>query len=63
MTDPNDRTEALASEAGTALEAVADEARDEAKVAVVELHQLGRRARDKVRTPEPTAADHLKLVE
>jgi len=63
MTDPNDRTEALTGEAGTALEAVADEARDEVKVAVVELHQLGRRARDKDKAAEPTAADHLKLVE
>jgi hypothetical protein len=63
MTDLKHRTDALAGETGSAVEAVADKVCDEVEVPVVELHQLGRRARDKGKTAEPTAADHLKLVE
>lgn len=63
MSNLKDRTDALTGDSGNPVEAIAGQARDEGEVPVLELHQLGRRARDKVTAAEPTAADHPKLAE
>jgi hypothetical protein len=63
MTDLRNRIDTLAEEGRSVAKELADEARDDAKAVVVELHQIGRKAAERVKEAEATTVKTLKLVD
>jgi 2,4-dienoyl-CoA reductase-like NADH-dependent reductase (Old Yellow Enzyme family) len=64
MTDQCDeRTKTLGDEAGSGAQKIADEVHDDGKAALVELHQIGRRAGAKLKDGEKKIERTLKLVD
>jgi len=63
MTDLRDRINTLADEGRSVAKELADEACDDGKAVVVELHQISRKGSERVKEAEATTEKTLKLVD
>jgi len=63
MMNPDNRIDALADAARSAVNKIAEVAHDAGKTAVAEIHQIATKVEEQVEYAEAKAAETLKLVE